>query len=157
FPGNMLDRPQLLLNPWAIRSTETGEQLAQGGDTFRPKGEPAPSANLPQTPPSVGWGAPTAGADFANLDFLANPAAVLLNLEADKDGVVRIDRKKLGPHAVLQVVAVDPLATTSRTVSLAEQPAAVLDLRLRDGLDPAGHFTQQRQVTTLLPGGKPLT
>ena len=23
LPGNMLDRPQLLLNPWAIRSTET--------------------------------------------------------------------------------------------------------------------------------------
>ena len=28
YPGNMLERPMLLLNPWAVRSTETGEQLA---------------------------------------------------------------------------------------------------------------------------------
>ncbi|MGC4004301.1 MAG: hypothetical protein QM811_14755 [Pirellulales bacterium] len=34
FPGNMLNRPSLLLNPWAIRETETGEQIAQGGDEF---------------------------------------------------------------------------------------------------------------------------
>src|SRR5581483_3297808 len=25
YPGNMLERPALLLNPWAVRSTETGE------------------------------------------------------------------------------------------------------------------------------------
>ena len=24
YPGNMLERPSLLLNPWAIRGTETG-------------------------------------------------------------------------------------------------------------------------------------
>ncbi len=28
YPGNMLERPSLLLNPWAVRSTETGEQVA---------------------------------------------------------------------------------------------------------------------------------
>src|SRR5262249_2417375 len=43
FPGNMLERPQLLLNPWAVRSTETGEQIAHGGDMFRAKG-PAPES-----------------------------------------------------------------------------------------------------------------
>ncbi len=26
FPGNLLDRPSLLLNPWAVRSTATGTQ-----------------------------------------------------------------------------------------------------------------------------------
>ncbi|MGB6043932.1 MAG: hypothetical protein WBF93_12305, partial [Pirellulales bacterium] len=30
-PGNMLDRPSLLLNPWAIRATDAGQQVAQGG------------------------------------------------------------------------------------------------------------------------------
>ena len=29
FPGNMLERPSLLLNPWAIRSTETSQQQPQ--------------------------------------------------------------------------------------------------------------------------------
>ena len=151
YPGNMLDRPQMLLNPRAIRSTEAGEQLAQGGDMFQPKGEAKPTMGLPpaSTTPQGGWAAPTAGADFANLDFLADPSVQLLNLEADKDGIVRIDRKKLGPHALLQVVAVDPLATTVRTVSLAEKPASFVDLRLKDGLNPAQHFTQQKQVSIL--------
>ena len=119
FPGNMLDRPQMLLNPWAIRSTETGEQLAQGGDMFRPKGDPKPSEGLPVTSPTntPGWANGSAGQDFANLDFLADPSVQLLNLEADKDGVVRIERKKIGAHAILQVVAGDPLSTTIRTVS----------------------------------------
>ncbi|MDB5306990.1 MAG: hypothetical protein JWO38_1192 [Gemmataceae bacterium] len=151
FPGNMLDRPQLLLNPWAIRSTETGEQLAQGGEMFKPRGEPPASSAFGTTPAKPHPGS-TAGADFANLDFLADPSAVLLNLEPNKDGLVRVDRKKIGPHPVLQVVAVDPLTTTVRTVSLAEQPAGFVDLRLRDGLDPAGHFTQQKQVSVLTPG-----
>jgi hypothetical protein len=154
YPGNMLDRPQLLLNPWAIRSTETGEQMAQGGDMFRPKGDAAPSSNLPAAPPrqQPGWANGTAGQDFANLDFLADPAVQLLNLEADKDGVVRFERKKLGAHAMLQVVAVDPLSTTVRTVSLNEQPTQFVDLRLKDGLNPAEHFTQQKQVTVLAQG-----
>ena len=43
YPGNMLARPQLLLNPWAVRSTETGEQLAQAGQAFGRKGQPAPT------------------------------------------------------------------------------------------------------------------
>jgi hypothetical protein len=149
----MLDRPQFLLNPWAVRSTETGEQTAQGGDMFRRKGEPPPSEGIPAVKsPAPGDTPPGAGGDFANLDFLADPAAVLLNLVPDEGGVVRVDRKKLGPHALVTVVAVDPLTTTVRTTSLAERPARFVDLRMRDGLDPAGHFTQQKQVSVLAPG-----
>jgi hypothetical protein len=36
-------------------------------------------------------------------------------------------------------------------VTLPEQPASALDLRLRAGLDPKGHFTQQKQITLLAP------
>src|SRR5205085_190156 len=50
-PGNMLERPMLLLNPWAVRTTETGEQLAAGGDVFRPGGNFTPPANVPPAPP----------------------------------------------------------------------------------------------------------
>src|SRR5262249_18609431 len=49
------------------------------------------------------------------------------------------------------VVAVDPLNTTYRSTTLPEQPAQFLDLRLRNGLDPKGHFTQQMQVSILTP------
>src|SRR5262245_32133479 len=155
YSGNMLARPELLLNPGAGRSTETGEQAAEGGEDYKRVPVPAPPA--PATPPSAGKPAPGAGGDFADLDFLADASAVLVNLVPDKDGIVRIARNKIGPHAVIRVVAVDPLNTTVRTVALPEPAdARVLDLRLRTGLDPAGHFTQQQQVT-VLAAGKPLT
>ncbi len=154
YPGNMLERPQLLLNPWAVRSTETGEQQAQAGQDFAGRGQPAPTAALPPAPKSDANIAAAAGGDFADLDFLADPAAVLANLVPDDDGVIRIDRARLGPHNVVRVVAVDPLGTTARTVALPRPDAMFADLRLRDGLDPAKHFTQQKQVT-VLAAGKP--
>ena len=151
FPGNMLDRPQLLLNPWAVRTTDTGEQQARAGEDFARRGEPPPSQPIvPPSPPVTGR---DGAGDFADLDFLANPAVVLTNLVPDKDGVVRVARQRLGPHAVVRVVAVDPLATAERTVSLPEPPARFHDLRLRAGLDPAGHFTLQKLVS-VLPAGR---
>lgn len=153
FPGNMLDRPALLLNPWAIRSTETGEQLATGGENFAPAVTP-PSAR----PAAPGEAKDRAGADghgqaefSPNLDFLADSSAVVVNLIPDQNGVVSVPRGQLGPHALIHVVAVDPLHTTSRVVSLPEQPVQKLDLRLKAGLDPKSHFTQQKQITLLKP------
>jgi hypothetical protein len=148
YPGNMLERPMLLLNPWAVRSTETGEQLAEGGDHFRSKGAPTPSAPVPDSAPGEGK-APgrAARGDFANLDFLADASAVLVNLVPDKDGVIRILRKQIGPHAQVYVVAVDPLNTVCRSTSLAEENASFVDLRLRHGLDPKSRFTLQKQVS----------
>jgi hypothetical protein len=152
FPGNMLERPMLLLNPWAIRTTETGEQLAMGGDEFRAGGNFTPPASVP---PAVlrpePWAAPPSG-DFSNLDFLGEASAVGLNLVPNKDGVIVLKRKEVGAHGLIHVVAVDPLSTTSRTITVPETPATFVDLRLKNGLDPARHFTQQKQVSVLQPG-----
>jgi hypothetical protein len=156
FPGNMAERPALLLNPWVVRSTETGEQVAAGGDSFGRMGEPP--ASQPASSPANFFVAatiePLGGNNFANLDFLAEASAVLVNLVPDKDGVIKIRRADLGAHSMIQVVAVDPLSTTVRTITLPEQPAKFLDLRLLSGLDPKGHFTQQKQVS-ILTDGKP--
>jgi hypothetical protein len=152
YPGNMLERPSLLLNPWAVRTTETGEQMAVGGDEFRPGGGIEQPKDIPaHTPPPSEWGRP-GGSDFADLDFLADASAVVLNLVPDKDGVIKLPRKEVGPHAMIHVVAVDPLGTTYRSVSLPEMPARFADLRLKNGLDPLKHFTQQKQVTVVPPG-----
>ncbi|MFM7150186.1 MAG: hypothetical protein ACKO23_10120, partial [Gemmataceae bacterium] len=156
YPGNMLERPSLLLNPWALRTTETGEQVAASGEAFGGRGMAAPSRAIEAPPESASKPAPPpAGGDFANLDFLANASAVLVNLVPDKNGVVRVARKNLAPHSMVYVVAVDPLATTWRGVSLPEQKAAFADLRFRLGLDPAKRFTQQKQIS-VLPTGKAL-
>jgi hypothetical protein len=143
----------LLLNPWAVRTTETGEQLAAGGDDFEKRGgvvPPAPAAKAgepyfdPTSPPER-------GGDFANLDFLADASSIALNLVADADGIVKLPRNRVSPHAMIHVIAVDPLGTTYRTVTLPEQPAKFVDLRLKNGLDPMKHFTQQKQVTIVGP------
>jgi hypothetical protein len=150
FPGNMRERPALLLNPWAVRSTETGEQLAEGGDDFGRRGPPRPTEAVP-TERAAGGGL-AAGGDFADLDFLADAAAVIVNRVPDKNGVVTLERKAIGPHAMIHVIALDPFNTTYRSTTLPEQPAQFVDLRLRHGLDPKGHFTQQKQVSVLTPG-----
>ncbi len=155
YPGNMLDRPALLLNPWVVRSTETGEQLARGGDEYRrilkeAGGKPMAPPPMSKTMEGAGWSGP--GGDFADLDFLYDASAVLLNLVPDKDGFIKIPRKELGAHALLTIVAVDPVNTTARSFSLPEQKADFVDLRLRNGLDPKSHFTQQKQVNVVQAG-----
>src|SRR5262249_31394298 len=79
-------------------------------------------------------------------------SAVLTNLVPDKEGIVRVSRKEIGAHAMIHVVAVDPVSTTSRSFTLPEMPTKFLDLRLHTGLDPQSHFTQQKQVNVLNPG-----
>ncbi|KKM90713.1 hypothetical protein LCGC14_1235890, partial [marine sediment metagenome] len=151
FPGNMLTRPGLLLNPWAIRKTEAARQLAAAGQRWARK------ALAPQEGRSKWSGrgvrAKPAG-NFANLDFLADGSVVMVNLTPDRNGVVTIDRKDLGAHQQLHVVAVDPGNTAYRELSLPEVDPKYKDLRLIRGLDPAGKFAEKKQVTVVRKGEK---
>jgi hypothetical protein len=149
YAGNMLERPMLLLNPWAVRSTETGEQTAMPGQEYFRKGVPPTSEAMPTSPEAAKAAAAAATGDFADFDFLADASAVIVNLVPDKNGVVELTRKQIGPHAMIHVVAVDPLNTTSRSTTLPEVPAEFVDLRLRNGLDSKGHFTQQKLISVL--------
>ncbi|MFO7904711.1 MAG: hypothetical protein ACQESR_07735 [Planctomycetota bacterium] len=147
YPGNMLARPSLLLNPWAVRDTETGEQRARGGDRFD-KGGGRPDATAEREAAAAEQPAP-ADDHFADLDFLASSAGVLLNLRPDEKGVVEIPRDALGDKQHIRVVAVDPLNTTYRTLSLPEPTPSFVDLRLLNNLDPEQHFSQQKQITVV--------
>jgi hypothetical protein len=143
----MLDRPSLLLNPWAVRETQTGEQQAQGGEQFKQVGQPAPSSMDAADRAAALTGGEAA--NFANLDFLAQTSAVLVNLVPDDQGVVTIPLADLGPHQHIVVAAVDPLQTTVRHLALPEQDVLVVDQRLSRPLDPQKHFVQQKQFSVL--------
>ncbi len=150
YPGNMLERPSLLLNPWAVRSTETGEQTAAAGEEFR--GElPQMAAQNGSAPAAPAGVAPLS--DFSDLDFLARSSVVVANIAPDKDGVVEIKRSELGPHQQLLFIAVDGANTVSRVVALPAAKSQYLDLRLASGLDPKLHFTQQKLITVVPAGG----
>ena len=155
FPGNMLARPGLLLNPWAIRATDTGQEDAKHGNAYADRqgggaGGGVNGRSLGEW--GVNHGATAVSGIPTNLDFLAEGATELLNLIPDDKGVVTIDRKALGSHQQIHVVAVDPYNTIYREISLAQPVQKVRDLRMLTVLDSAKHFTQQKQVSILQKG-----
>jgi len=147
FSGNMLTRPSLLLNPWAIRSTDTGMEALTGGGAYAGRAGGAKSQKMSFDGPTPA--APVAGDFFANLDFLPKSAVVLVNLQPDKDGVVTISREALGDGQQLHIIAVNPDNVAYRQILLPEIKLAPQDLRLADGLDPAKHFTEQKQISVV--------
>ena len=133
YPGNMLERPSLLLNPWAIRTTETSQQHAAPGDDFSGRGT-AGSGDAKRDERKAPGGA--AASDFANLDFLPEATAVMVNLTPSDDGEVKIERELFGANQHVHIVACDPTSTVYRAVSLPEPPMDMQDLRLARGLGP---------------------
>ncbi len=153
--GTMLARPGLLLAPWATRSTETDTQDASSGGGYAASAAPKPRAASAPAPSAQGM-AMTADVGRANLDFLANPAVVRLNLRPDEDGVVRVPLEDLEHASQLRVVAVDAHHVVQRHVLRPEATTPHRDLRLRLGLDSRRHFTKQKQIT-VRSGGQPLS
>ncbi|HZE96631.1 MAG TPA: hypothetical protein VE981_06380 [Planctomycetota bacterium] len=151
LPGNMLTRPGLLLNPWAVRSTQTGVAEAKGGEGYAAAGAPTASMAAPKTAAPREESAQTAS--FACLDFLANPTTLLANLVPDADGELAIPRKALANASELRIVVVDPSVVLSKDLFLPEAPTPPRDLRLRLGLDPAKHFTEKKEVS-VVEGGR---
>ncbi|MCH7685990.1 MAG: hypothetical protein IH899_04795, partial [Planctomycetes bacterium] len=152
FPSIMLNRPSLLLNPWAIRKTQTSQQLAQAGTAFDKKGA-APASDTSAAPGEKETLARSRG-DFANLDFLPYGTVALLNLVADDNGVISIKREQLGERQHIHVVAADPRDIVYRSVSIPEGKREYEDIRFANGLDPKTHYTQQKQITVLLADEK---
>ncbi|MDX1963407.1 MAG: hypothetical protein SFX18_09655 [Pirellulales bacterium] len=149
FPGNMLERPSLLLNPWAVRSTETAQQEALDGTQFGGVAGDAAAMAKAMEVQQAGGSAMAGNADFANLNFLANTSLVLVNLEANEQGVIEIDRKDLGNHQDIFILAIDPQNTAVRRITLPAKKAQFLDLRLAKTLDPAKHFMRQQRINIL--------
>jgi hypothetical protein len=106
YPGNMNARPEILLNPWAVRSTQTDRKDAKSGDVFAPAAA-APQASAAtddETQQEHGL-----QGDFANLYFMAQGAMLATNLVVDKDGFVTMKLDALATHQHVHIVAVDPL------------------------------------------------
>ncbi|MBN2583267.1 MAG: hypothetical protein JXL80_09370, partial [Planctomycetes bacterium] len=146
FPGNMLSRPGLLLNPWAVRKTETSRESSGGMTGFgtgRGMGGDAGFFGVG----GAGKGGREEG--FTSLEFLGSQSATLWNAEPDDNGMVVVPRAALGDRQEVHVLAIDPQNTAYREVSLAEVPPQFRNLRLLNGLDPAGHFTEQKQISVL--------
>ncbi len=151
FPGNMLDRPGLLLNPWALRDTEAEPESLEGETQYASRPAPAPEASLGEFGGVQRWSSQKEG--YANLDFLQQPAVALWNLTPDPDGTVRIPRKDLRGRPHLRVLAADPVSSVLKHAALDDTPVETRELRQIAGLDPAKPFAQQKIITPVAPGG----
>jgi hypothetical protein len=157
-PGIFLDRPGLLLNPWAVRSTSTEIALASEGTNFatsraRAAAPPArPQGNLGGR---AGGGGEPGGAAYPSHDWVPRPVVIAANLRPDAEGVVTLERAALEGMGVVTVHCVEPGATTSRRLALAEATEAPRDLRLHPGLDPERHVVERKDVLGL-PAGSTL-
>ena len=155
YPGNMLTRPGLLLNPWEVRSTDLEAQVMAESEVLQrragdreSKAVPAAAAESKEykaPAPDLGEGTP-------NINFLADPSVTLYNLVPDKDGIVRVDRKALGDHPYIQAYAEDLQSAELVSMAYGETPMKLTDLRLARPLDPAKPFAEKKQVAVLAAG-----
>jgi hypothetical protein len=143
YPGNMLDRPELLLNPWAVRDTATEqEQLEQGGEFA----SDAPAAAVPNSLAGEGAAADESTGEFSDLNFLAGDTLIAFNLKPDASGNVSVDLKELHGERMVYIVVVDLDRIEQRVLELPASDRPQLDLRLADGLDPQQHFALEKQI-----------
>jgi len=147
FPGNLLERPGLLLNPWALRDTSAQAEHLAAGDNYNtalaamaaPMAAPASAA--------AGLGAPRGS--FASLDFLKEPAWVMFNVIPDAEGLVKIPKAALKGKPQLRVLAVDPLGAVLRDLALDDSPVQTRELRFAGTLDVAKAYAEQNLITPL--------
>lgn len=151
YPGNLLPRPGLLLNPWAISDTQTDRQNAAAGEDAKAMTPEKPGSAAPPAPKVAGEKdrAAPAGPMDPDLSFLAAQGAVAFNLRPDKDGNVTIDAASLGDRQMIRIVAVDGDSAAVRDFTLPAQNLVLRDLRLTDGLNPQQHYSRQDRMTLL--------
>ncbi len=150
YPGLLLDRPGLLLNPWSRRVTTTDVAHARGGGSFAPAAARQQGYHAPQAAAR-----PAAGSSeeaFASYDFLGTPPAVLTNLQPDESGLITIPLADLAGAASVAVIVDDSAGASVRYITLPEAPLAPRDLRLKLALDPARHATQKKVIQPLRAG-----
>lgn len=149
FPGNRLNRPSLLLSPWAVRKTATDHQEAAIGDSFAAgasNDEPFPN-KIRSTHENV-----AAATGFSSYDFLHKPASVMTNLTPTSAGIVRIKRADLQDHQLIQIVAINQNTVSFKQLPLPPTVAKYRQLQLLQGLNSKSHFTEQKGITDLHAG-----
>ena len=149
FPGNMLERPSLLMNPWVVQETNNTAQAAAAG-------EAAPESGVEkQKSASSGKNRSSSASDrnsFSNLDFLGSGEAAILNIKPDKDGAIQLSAEQIGNAQAIRIVVVDLFSVSQTQIVRKPRPLKPDDQRLKLALDPEKHFRQSRQIELLEKG-----
>ena len=152
FPGLMLPRPGVLLNPWALE--EINDVIGVGGGAGGRFGGRAGGKKRKRASggPSRGQDKMASPSVFGTLDFLGEPGVVLTNLRPDENGQVRVPSSELGRGACIRVLAVDRDDTVQRTLFREEGDLSLVDQRLTDALAPESHAIEMRTIEFVRAG-----
>lgn len=169
FPGTLLTRPSLLLNPWKIQDTRMDVQTLAEGENFAPTEPPAapvPAAGgrLGMKGGAGGFGGGGLGGgafgdeimeltDFASLEFLRTPSVLLSDRQPNAQGIIEIPLKELGDGQHVHVVLASPWTMSYRALVRDEVPLATREQRLVKSLDPKKPLAKRRGATSLTTGG----
>jgi len=157
YPGNMLRRPSLLVNPWAVDDDSENAAIgASGGPGGKYGGRTRSRAGAAPGAPAGDPGLlrfPLGGA-YANLDWLPAAAPLHGNLVPDRDGVVRVKLADLGAGQTIHVVAIDGDQIVSDEAIRSEQPVTPRSRRLPQAIDGAQHFVEQKRIEFVAAGGE---
>ena len=153
YPGNMLTRPSLLLNPWSPRVTETGKDEALAGEEYLARRAYGGRQGAIRGVTTLDFfGVRAAEDSLACFDYLPGISPLAVNLLPGKDGIVTVPLKDLPTGQQVMVYAVNAEGAVCRQVALAERPETMRDLRLTRYLDPAANFTEQKRVSVVRKG-----
>ncbi|HAL14779.1 MAG TPA: hypothetical protein DCP67_13280, partial [Planctomycetaceae bacterium] len=153
YPGNLLTRPSLLINPWAVNSTKTSVQEASDQELFEQNAEAdMKTAENAPVPGQMQDGTSDSEQLTPQLDFLDSGSLVLANLIPDENGQITFDRSLLDAYNTLQIVGTDLYNTISRRVTIDAADAFQRDLRMSASLDVETGFAQQQDVTIMAKG-----
>ncbi|MCB9872480.1 MAG: hypothetical protein H6837_21685 [Planctomycetes bacterium] len=153
YPGNMLARPGLILNPWALEDAARSAPGMQGGAGGKWGGRSGGNkrASAIGRDGKGGYDGFSPGT-FANLEFLPEPAVVLTNLRADATGTVRIPAGSLGAGQQVHIVAVDRDDTVYTSLTRPETKLEPRKQQLKRGLAADKHFVERRQIEFVAAG-----
>lgn len=155
YPGNMLERPSMLLNPMALEETSWNAAVGLGGGAGGRFGGRAGSKSAPQE--QYGRGRkPGAGANSgisANLDYLPHGSSMHDNLQPDKGGFVTVPLVALGDGQHLHVLAIDGTQAVYRTTVRVEQLMQPRSRALPKSLATDQHFVETKLIEFIAAGG----
>ena len=158
YPGSMLQRPSMLLNPMALKETsssfssnEWNSAVGLGGGAGGRYGGKSGSRQSKGRGRKQGAGA-NSGIS-ANLDYLPQGSSMLDNLHPDKEGYVTVPLASLGEGQHVHVLAIDGTQAIYNTTVRSEQPMQPRSRALPGSLATDKHFIETKHIEFIAAGG----
>ena len=151
YPGNMLDRPSMLLNPMQLAESSFNAPIGLGGGAGgRYGGRNKKAAGSPASPKARAQAASgQPGGRLANLDYLPRGSSLISNLRPDANGIVSVPLAALGDGQDIHVLVIDGHQAIYDTATRAEQPLKARARSLTKSLDAKQHLVESRHIDFL--------